>query len=83
VTGITGETRIAAEEAFARLYADRKHTLAECLRAALEAAAPLIAAAERERTIRLASKLRAAFPADEPAGAMASFADYLRVTDLP
>jgi hypothetical protein len=52
--------------------------------AALEAAAPLIAAAERERVIQLASRLRAVFPADEPPGAMASFADYLRVqADTP
>ncbi len=38
------------------------------------------AKAERERIIRLASQLRAGFPADHPAGAQASFADYLRVT---
>jgi hypothetical protein len=36
--------------------------------------------AERERIISLASQLRASFPADHPAGAQASFADYLRVT---
>lgn len=35
---------------------------------------------ERERIIRLASELRASFPADHPKGAQASFADYLRVT---
>jgi hypothetical protein len=49
----------------------------------LDAAVARAAAVERERIIRLASRLRAVFPADEPAGAMASFADYLRVTDLP
>ncbi len=46
----------------------------------LEAAAPLIAAAERDRIAALASRLGASFPADHPPGAMASFADWLRVT---
>jgi hypothetical protein len=37
-------------------------------------------AAERERIIQLASAMRASIPADHPEGALASFADYLRVT---
>ena len=41
------------------------------------------AAAERQAIIRAASQLRAAIPADHPAGAQASFADYLRVTSTP
>ena len=39
--------------------------------------------AERERIIRLASQLHATIPADHPPGALASFADYLRVTSEP
>jgi hypothetical protein len=50
------------------------------LRRILAAAAPLIAAAEREDIISLASAMRASVPADHPKGAQASFADYLRVT---
>ena len=38
------------------------------------------AAAERERITALASRLGASFPADHPPGAMASFADWLRIT---
>jgi hypothetical protein len=49
----------------------------------LDAAVARAAATERERIIQLASRLRAAFPADQPPGAMASFADYLRVTGQP
>ena len=53
----------------------------------LGAAAPFIAAraaaAEREHIIRLATQLRAAFPADHPKGAQASFADYLRQLEQP
>ncbi len=45
--------------------------------AALEAAAPHIAAAERERILNIARKYRAVIPADEPPGAYGSFADLI------
>jgi len=57
------------------------------IRNIIASVAPLIAAraaaAEREHIIRLATQLRAAFPADHPPGAQASFADYLRQLEQP
>lgn len=46
---VTDEVRIAAEEAFAIELNKEPHTLAGCLRAALEAVQPIIAKAERLR----------------------------------
>jgi hypothetical protein len=46
---IPDHVRVAAQEAFGRLHSDRRNTLAQCLRAALETASPLIRADERGR----------------------------------
>jgi hypothetical protein len=54
---ITSDIRVPAQEAFAAVQHTGRHTLAECLDAALAAAWPLIAASERERFRRYARAL--------------------------
>ena len=63
---------IAGEVQRQGLILDRLAGLAEATHAS-------IAAAVREEIAALASRVGASFPADHPAGARASFADYLRV----
>lgn len=83
------ETAIAAaKDAFARVYNDPA-TMTACVGAAIEAAAPLIAAAERERIAVLAEKHDAFVPVtrEDTYGAeyqgSEPFADLIREQDGP